>query len=45
MAGFMVDRLHMIPSEGDSVVEEEHCFTVREADERVVLKVHIERIG
>jgi putative hemolysin len=43
VAGLMVDRLHMIPSVGESFVEEEHCFTVHEADERVVQKIHIKR--
>ncbi len=45
VAGLMVDRIHAIPSVGDTFIEEEHRFTVRKADERVVLKVHIERTG
>ncbi|MBF0368794.1 MAG: HlyC/CorC family transporter [Magnetococcales bacterium] len=45
VAGFMVDRLHLIPSVESTYDEEDHRFTVLEADARAVTKVHIERIG
>ncbi|MBF0446831.1 MAG: HlyC/CorC family transporter [Magnetococcales bacterium] len=45
VAGLLVDRLHVIPKVGDSLVEQDYRFTVREADRRRVLKVHIERVS
>ncbi len=45
VAGLMIDRLHTIPKVNDSHVEEDHRFTIREADARMVNKIHIERIA
>ena len=44
IAGLVVDRLHAIPKTGDAYTEQEHRFTVQEADARIVIKVHIERV-
>ena len=44
VGGFIVNRLRHIPKEGDSVEDQDHRFTVMEADARSVIKVRIERI-
>jgi CBS domain containing-hemolysin-like protein len=43
VGGFIVNRLRHIPKEGDFVEEQDHRFTVLEADARSVIKVRVER--
>ena len=44
VGGFIVNRLRHIPKEGDFVDDQDHRFTVLEADARSVIKVRIERL-
>ncbi|MBF0624225.1 MAG: HlyC/CorC family transporter [Magnetococcales bacterium] len=44
VAGLILNRLRSIPKEGAYIVEQDHRFTVRQADARAIRKVHIERI-
>ena len=44
VGGFIVNRLRHIPKEGDFVEDQDHRFTVLEADARSVIKVRIERL-
>ncbi|MEO5365446.1 MAG: hemolysin family protein [Magnetococcus sp. WYHC-3] len=44
VAGFIVNRLRQIPGTGASIEEQGWRFTVREADPRAVLKVHLQRM-
>jgi CBS domain containing-hemolysin-like protein len=45
IGGFLVSRVRHIPQIGDAIEEQDHRFTVLEADARSVQKVRVERIG
>jgi putative hemolysin len=44
VAGLILNRLRTIPPEGAFIVEQDHKFTVRQADNRTISKVHIQRV-
>ncbi|MBF0454913.1 MAG: HlyC/CorC family transporter [Magnetococcales bacterium] len=44
VAGLILNRLRTIPKEGASIVEQDYKFTVRQADKRIISKVHIQRV-
>ncbi len=44
IAGLILNRLRTIPRSGASIVEDDFRFTVQDADERSILKVHIQRV-
>ena len=44
IGGFLVNRLRHIPKEGNFIEEQDHRFTVVEADARSVLKVRVTRL-
>jgi putative hemolysin len=42
VGGLIISRLRHIPSEGDSIEEQDYRLTVLEADERAIIKVRVE---
>ena len=44
IGGLIVNRLRYIPSEGDTIEEQDYKLTVLEADARSVIKVQVERL-
>ena len=44
VAGLILNRLRTIPKVGAEIVAHDYRFTVQEADERSIIKVHIQRV-
>ena len=42
VGGLIISRLRHIPSEGDSIEEQDYRLTVLEADDRAIIKVRVE---